>query len=124
VDNELDIEAMNRACQTLVGIHDFASFASNISDEPEKSTVRQVFKARVTRNEDMVVFNIVANAFVRHQIRSTAGALVQVGLNKLSEGEFVGLLEAKKVGLAGPTLPACGLCLMRVNYPCSFEEMR
>jgi tRNA pseudouridine38-40 synthase len=72
----------------------------------------------------MVVFNIVANAFVRHQIRSTAGALVQVGLNKLSEGEFVGLLEAKKVGLAGPTLPACGLCLMRVNYSCSFEEMR
>ena len=124
VDNELDVEAMNWACQTLVGIHDFASFASNISDEPEKSMVRQVFQARVTRDGDMVVFNIIANAFIRHQIRSTAGALVQVGLNKLSEAEFVGLLEAKKVGLAGPTLPACGLCLMRVNYSCSFEEMR
>jgi tRNA pseudouridine38-40 synthase len=124
VDDELDVEAMNRACQTLVGIHDFASFASNISDESEKSTVRHVYQARVTGDGDMVIFNIVANAFVRHQIRSTAGALVQVGLNKLSEAEFISLLEAKKVGLAGPTLSACGLCLMRVNYPCSFEEMR
>jgi tRNA pseudouridine38-40 synthase len=124
VDDELDVEAMNRACRTLVGIHDFASFASNVNDEPEKSTIRQVYQARVTRNADMVVFNIVANAFVRHQIRSTAGALVQVGLNKLSEAEFISLLEAKKVGLAGPTLPACGLCLMRVNYYCAFEEMK
>ena len=78
----------------------------------------------MVRNGDNVIFNIVANAFVRHQIRSTAGALMQVGLHRLSEAELFSLLEAKKVGLAGPTLPACGLCLERVNYPCSFEEMR
>ncbi len=124
VTGELDVEAMNRACQMLVGTHDFASFASDINDEPEMSTVRQVYQAKVTRHEDMVVFNIVANAFIRHQIRSTAGALAQVGTGKLSEAEFVSILEAKKVGLAGPKLPACGLCLERVNYPCSFEEMR
>ena len=125
VAGKLDVEAMNRACQNLVGTHDFASFASDINiDEMEKSTVRQVYQAKVVRNGDMVVFNIVANAFIRHQIRSTVGALVQVGLNKLSEAEFVSILEAKQVGLAGPTLPACGLCLERVNYPCSFEEMR
>jgi tRNA pseudouridine38-40 synthase len=124
VAGELDIAAMNRACQTLVGTHDFASFASDISDELERSTIREVYQAKVVRDGDNVVFNIVANAFIRHQIRSTAGALVQVGLRKMSEAEFVSLLEAKKVGLAGPTLPACGLCLERVNYPCSFEEMR
>jgi tRNA pseudouridine38-40 synthase len=115
---------MNRVCQTLVGTHDFASFASDVSGELEKSTIREVYRAKVVRDGDNVVFNIVANAFIRHQIRSTAGALVQVGLHKLSEAEFISLLEAKKVGLAGPTLPACGLCLERVNYPCSFEEMR
>jgi tRNA pseudouridine38-40 synthase len=124
VAGELDVEAMNRVCKNLVGIHDFASFASNIGDEPEKSTIRQVYQAKVTREGDIVVFNIIANAFIRHQIRSTAGALVQVGLNKMSEAEFIGILEEKRPGLAGPTLPSCGLCLIRVNYPCSFEEMR
>ena len=96
VTGELDVEAMNRACQTLVGTHDFASFASDISDEPEKSTVRQVYQAKVVRDGDMVVFNIVANAFIRHQIRSTAGALVQVGLGKLSEAEFVSHPRSEK----------------------------
>ena len=124
VAGELDVATMNRACQALVGIHDFASFASDISDELEKSTIREVFHAKVVRDGDNIIFNIVANAFIRHQIRSTAGALVQVGLHRLSEAEFASLLEAKKVGLAGPTLPACGLCLERVNYPCSFEEMK
>ena len=124
VTGKLDVEAMNRSCQMLVGTQDFASFASDINDEPEMSTVRQVHQAKVIRHGDMVVFNIMANAFIRHQIRSTAGALVQVGSGKLSEAEFFSILEAKKVGLAGPKLPACGLCLERVNYPCSFEEMR
>lgn len=124
IPEKLDVELMNHIAQNLVGVHDFASFASNIGDEPEKSTVRQVFQAKVTCEGNIIVFNIVANAFVRHQIRSTAGALVQVGLKKMTEAEFNGLIEAKKPGLAGPTLLACGLCLMQVNYPCSFEEMR
>jgi tRNA pseudouridine38-40 synthase len=125
VSGELNIKAMNNAGRELAGIHDFASFASDINgDELEKSTIREVYQANVMRNEDTVVFRIVANAFIRHQIRSTAGALVQVGLGKLSEAEFKNILNAKKIGLAGPTLPACGLCLERVNYPSSFKEMK
>jgi tRNA pseudouridine38-40 synthase len=124
IPEQLDVDAMNKACQNLVGIHDFASFASGIGDEPEKSTIREVFRAKVERESELIIFNIVANAFIRHQIRSTIGALVQVGLSKMSEAEFVGIMEAKKPGLAGPTLPSCGVCLIRVNYPCSFEEMR
>jgi tRNA pseudouridine38-40 synthase len=124
IASELDVEAMNKACQALVGIHDFASFTSDISDEPGKSTIRQICYAKVERDGELIVFDIKANAFLRHQIRSTAGALVQVGLHKMNEAEFIGILESKKPGLAAPTLPACGLCLMRVNYPCSLEEMR
>jgi tRNA pseudouridine38-40 synthase len=124
VAGKLDVEAMDRACKSLVGTHDFASFASDINDAKEKSTIREVYQIKVERDGDNIVFNIIANAFIRHQIRSTAGALVQVGLHKLTEAEFVNILEEKKVGLAGPILPACGLCLIRVNYPYSFKEMR
>jgi tRNA pseudouridine38-40 synthase len=121
VPGYLDIETMNRACQALVGEHDFASFASNIRGE-EKSTVRRVYRAGVEKSGDLIVFSIVANAFLRHQVRSTAGALVRVGLGKMSFDEFQAVMEARKPGLAGPTLPARGLCLMRVNYPHPFEE--
>ena len=117
----LDIEAMDRACQTLLGEHDFASFASNIGSDV-KSTVREVYRAGVDRDGDLVVFNIVANAFLRHQVRSTAGTLVRIGQGKMSEDELMGIIGAKKPGLAGPILPACGLYLLQVNYPRSFEE--
>ena len=117
----LDIISMNRACQALVGEHDFASFASSIGGEA-KSTVRRVCRAGVETDGELIVLSIVANAFLRHQVRSTAGTLVRVGLGKMSIGEFQEIMEARKPGLAGPTLPAHGLCLMQVNYPDPFEE--
>jgi tRNA pseudouridine38-40 synthase len=124
VAGNLDSEIMNYACQSLVGIHDFASFASDIGDKLEKSTIRNVYRADVIRKGEMIIFTIVANAFLRHQIRNTAGALVQVGLGKISTTEFAHLLVVKQPGLAGPALPACGLCLEQVNYPCAIEEMK
>jgi tRNA pseudouridine38-40 synthase len=123
VAGDFDINAMNSASQLLVGTHDFASFASDIGDEAGKSTVRNIYHADVVRKGEMIIFTIVANAFVRHQIRNTIGALVQVGLGKMSKVEFGHLLEVKQPGLVGPALPACGLCLEQVSYPCAVEEM-
>jgi len=117
----LDIDAMNRACQALIGEHDFAPFASGIGGEG-KSTVRRVYQAEVVRQNDLVVLNMMANAFVRHQVRSTAGCLVNIGLGSMNLDEFCSIIEVKQPGLAGPTLPACGLCLVRVNYPYLLEE--
>jgi tRNA pseudouridine38-40 synthase len=117
----LDVAAMNRACWALIGKHDFASFASGIGGG-DKSTVRKVYRAEVTREGDLVVLDMVANAFVRHQIRSTAGCLVRIGTGRVNQDGFYSIIEAKRPGLAGPVLPACGLCLVRVEYPRPFEE--
>ncbi|MDD5435468.1 MAG: hypothetical protein PH343_08570, partial [Nitrospira sp.] len=92
--------------------------------ELQKSTVRNVYRANVVRKGEMIIFTIVANAFLRHQVRNTAGALAQVGLGKMSVTEFAHLIDVKQPGLARPALPSCGLCLERVNYPCAIEEMR
>jgi tRNA pseudouridine38-40 synthase len=122
VPGELDIKVMNEACQVLVGEHDFASFASQM-EVGRKGTVRNVYRARVEREEALIVFNMVANSFLPHQVRNTVGVLLKVGLGKVNVAEVLGIMEARKPGLAGPTVPACGLCLERVNYPVPFEEM-
>ncbi len=121
IAGDLDIDAINQACRALIGEHDFVSFASRLDDQV-KNTVRTVYRAQVSRDGDMVAFDIVASAFLRHQVRCTAGSLVQVGLGKMSQDDFRAVLAAKRPGLAGPTLPARGLCLERVNYPPSFED--
>ena len=119
VTGHLDIEAMNQACQALTGMHDFASFVT--SPAGIKSTIRHIYRAKVEKDGDMVVFNIVANSFLPHQVRNIVGTLIKVGLGKMTVAEFHNIVEAKRPGLAGPTAPACGLCLIQVSYPHPLE---
>jgi len=120
VTGNLDIGAMNQACQALIGKHDFASFITS-TDTREKSTIRNVHKAEIEQDGDMIVINMVANSFLPHQVRNTVGSLIKVGQGKMTVNEFYSMVEAKSPGLAGPTAPAGGLCLMRVNYPGPLE---
>jgi tRNA pseudouridine38-40 synthase len=111
----LNTQVMNEACQLIQGEHDFASFASSL--DGNKRTLRNVYEAGIEKEGDFAVFRIVANSFLPHQVRSTVGLLVRLGLGKVSIEEFRDIMEAKRVGLAGPLSPACGLCLKKVNYP-------
>lgn len=121
VAGKLDIAAMNEAGAVLIGEHDLASFASQLGVE-KRRTIRRVYHAGVEKTEELVVFKMVASSFLPHQVRNTVGVLVRVGLGKMSLNEVRSIMEAKRPGLAGPTAPACGLCLERVNYPVPFEE--
>ncbi|MDD4860432.1 MAG: tRNA pseudouridine(38-40) synthase TruA, partial [Dehalococcoidales bacterium] len=120
VIGELDIPAMNQACQALLGKKDFASFATKA--EKGMRTVREVYRAEVKREGERVILDMTANAFLPHQIRNTVGALIRVGKGKMTVADFNNIVQAKKPGLAGPTAPASGLCLMKVNYPVSWGE--
>ncbi len=121
VPGKLDITAMNRACEALIGRHDFSSFVSSEAVAKEKRTVRDIFKAAVTQDGEMIVFEIIANSFLPHQVRNIIGSLVKVGQDKMTAAEFKEMVESRTPGLAGPTAPAEGLCLVQVNYPGPFE---
>lgn len=119
VTKELNIDMMNKATEIMKGEHDFASFATDLG--PLKSTVRTVYHAGVEKKGKMVTFHITANSFLPHQVRNTVGLLIRLGLGKVDLEEFSHVMEAKMLGIAGPTAPACGLCLIRVNYPSNLE---
>ncbi|MBI4186207.1 MAG: tRNA pseudouridine(38-40) synthase TruA [Chloroflexi bacterium] len=119
VSNRLDTEAMNEACRALVGEHDFSSFATGMETEIRRP-VRTVYRAQVEKHGELAIFNMVANSFLRHQVRNTVGALIRVGLGRMKVAQFCDIIKAKQPGLAGPTAPACGLCLMHVDYEVPF----
>lgn len=118
----LDAGAMDWACRILIGKHDMASFASKL-EERHKNTVREVYRAGVSREGELVVFNIVANSFLPHQVRNTVGVLLGVGSGKVNIEVVRSIMERRQPGLAGPTVPGYGLCLMKIEYPVPFEEM-
>jgi tRNA pseudouridine38-40 synthase len=117
VGGALNIEAMNEACRLLLGEHDLSSFITDFSQSIIKSTVKTVQLARVEKEGNKVTFKMAANAFLPHQVRNTVGTLIGVGLGKITIDDFKTIMEAKKPGLAGPTVPAQGLYLMQVIYP-------
>ena len=120
VARELNVSAMNKACHVLQGEHDFTSFVTSLIGI--KSTVRNFYEAKAEKRKDLIVFRFVANSFLPHQIRNTVGLLIRVGLGKIDITGFQQILEAKKPGLAGPTVPAYGLYLTKINYPKPFPN--
>ncbi|MFQ6099860.1 MAG: tRNA pseudouridine(38-40) synthase TruA [Anaerolineae bacterium] len=109
----LDVAAMQRAAQSLVGEHDFATFGRPPQGEV---TVRRVLTAEWGRDLPRLTFDIEANAFLCHMVRSIVGTLLQVGRGGMRVEEFVAVLAACDRSRAGPTAPPRGLCLMEVKY--------
>ncbi|MFO8009736.1 MAG: tRNA pseudouridine(38-40) synthase TruA [Dehalococcoidia bacterium] len=114
VPEELDFGTMRRACEIIQGEHDFAPFTT--SDGASRSTVRNVRAAEITRKADLIIIDIVANAFLRQQVRRIAGSLIQIGSGKMEMNEFVIMARSGKAGVADYAAPPQGLCLMKVNY--------
>lgn len=113
VAEPLDLAAMNAAAETLVGWHDFATFGNPMRGE---STVRQVMRAGWVSADDVLFFDIEANAFLRRMVRTVVSALLLIGQGKMEAESMAALLAARERRQAPPPAPACGLCLMQVKY--------
>jgi tRNA pseudouridine38-40 synthase len=116
----LNRERMAGAAKLFEGEHDFTSFAA--SDQPEdeeaKSKVRTIFRSRFLwrPRSSQLVYEVTGNGFLRYMVRTIAGTLIEVGRGKLAPGDIPGILAARDRNQAGPTAPAQGLCLMKVEY--------
>ena len=71
---------------------------------------------RSTRAGPLLTYTIEATAFLRHMVRNIVGTLVEVGSGRRTAEDVQTLLAARDRTAAGPTAPACGLCLTHVSY--------
>lgn len=116
----LDVAAMDRASQKLIGVHDFAAFGQPTQEDG--ATIRQVFAARCWSKNSLVHFEIEANAFLRRMARRLMGTLLWVGRGRCSVDDFGAILSAGASGKAGPSVPPQGLCLREVVYEWQWDE--
>ena len=111
---KLDENKMNEAVKYLIGKHDFKSFKA--SGTSSKNSVRIIYDAKVTRDGDLVKIELTGSGFLYNMVRIISGTLLDVGQGKIEPEMVKQILEKKDRALAGKTLPANGLCLMRVDY--------
>lgn len=111
----LDTEKLDAAAQAYVGSHDFTSFCT-LDKRQKGDFVRTVKRFSVTRDKELVVMRVEADGFLYNMVRIMVGTLLRVAQGKIAPDEIPGIIEAKDRAKAGPTAPACGLYLNRVNY--------
>jgi tRNA pseudouridine38-40 synthase len=110
-----DFDRMAEAARALPGKRDFRAFGS--APRLGSHTVRTVFRADWERQGEDLDFWIEADAFLFSMVRTIVGTLLQVGNGRRSPEEFQNLLLSPPLGRSAPPAPACGLCLMRIDYP-------
>jgi tRNA pseudouridine38-40 synthase len=121
VGKELDVEAMNVAAKLFVGEKDFTSVCKQ--DDSMPHNIREVFSAEIIdadnafgKENQLLCFQISANAFCWNMVRSIVGVLVDVGLGKIAPEDVQSLLDAKKRDSSRTFAPAHGLTLWNVQY--------
>lgn len=125
----LDVKPMQLASDALMGERDFSAFCRkpDLADEDDggesKSTSmkRFVMQAAWRRSDDLVTFEVRANAFCHQMVRSLVGTFVDVGLGKRPPSDMMMLIRSGRRSDASQIAPPHGLCLWEVGYPATFE---
>jgi len=118
IKNSLDISAIQRACEYLLGEQDFSAFRA--AGCQSNSSFRNVQSANIYQQGKLIVFEITANAFLLHMVRNIMGSLIEVGLSRQQPSWIQQLLAGADRCKSAATAAACGLYLVDVEYPHHF----
>lgn len=110
----LDDKLMAQSAQYLLGRHDFTSFRALACQA--NNPVREITRLRVTREGQLVIIDVSANAFLQHMVRNIAGVLISVGKQEHPPKWVAEVLARKDRSCAAVTAPAGGLYFMSVQY--------
>lgn len=122
-------DVMNEACNVLFEYSDFTSFSKLHTDV--KTNDCRILKAGWERggdpcrqdgdpgapDDEIRVFTITADRFLRNMVRAIVGTLLDVGRGKITVDDFRNIIEAKDRCKAGTSAPAEGLALVDITYP-------
>ena len=119
--------AMAEAALSVVGEHDFSSFAAADpdrtrriqeanGDEDGPSNIRTIFSSEFRREGAELIYEVRGSGFLHHMVRNLMGTFLLVGKGGLAPADIVPILESRNRSAAGPTAPASGLYMVRVEY--------
>ncbi len=110
----LALAPMREAAQGLLGKHDFSAFRA--AECQAKSPIKTLSRIEISRMDDIIRFDLHADAFLQHMVRNVVGALVYVGNGRRPASWLAELLAGRDRTRAAPTFAASGLYLTGVDY--------
>lgn len=110
----LNRDVLPELCNLILGPHDFTAFAS-AQAEVDNFNVN-VARAGWKDYGGVLSFEILADRFLHNMVRILVGTMIDTARGRLKPEDMARILESKDRTLAGKTAPACGLCLVKVEY--------
>jgi len=110
----LDIDLMNKACEILKTTTDFTSFAKLHTDN--KTNICNLMQAHWQQTDELIIFEIKADRFLRNMVRAIVGTMVDIGRHKITLDDFKEIIKSKNRNNAGVSAPAKGLFLEAIYY--------
>lgn len=110
-----DLEKMNEAAKLLFEYTNFKCFSRSQTDV--KTYNCKITQAEWIKKDDLLVFHITADRFLRNMVRAIVGTLLELGKNKITLDDFRKIIESEDRTRAGASVKARGLFLTKVGYP-------
>jgi tRNA pseudouridine38-40 synthase len=110
----LDLALMRKEAKVLLGKHNFKSFQA--VDNRFRNPIRTVKRIKISKVKNLLQVDIEADSFLYNMVRNIVGTLLEIGRGRFPKGSMLKILQSQDRALAGPTLPAKGLCLVKVRY--------
>jgi len=112
----LNMDLMNQAAKILFEYQDFTSFSK--TGTQVKTNNCKIYEAQWFESDNnLLIFKIKADRFLRNMVRAITGTLMDVGMGKISLDDFRKIIESKNRSNAGFSVPAHGLFLTGIEYP-------
>ena len=112
---DLDLKLMRKVSTQLLGKRDFGAFSKAHSQS--KTNICTITNADWEEKDDMLIFRITADRFLRNMVRAIVGTLLEIGQKKRPADDLLRVMNSGTRSDAGVSVPACGLFLTEVIYP-------
>jgi tRNA pseudouridine38-40 synthase len=125
-------EALIRSSESVVGKHDFTSFAASDPDRSARikeaseedgaspfgtpTNIRTIHSSQWVRTEEELIYTVRGDGFLHHMVRNLVGTFLLAGKGSLKIEDVPAILQARNRSAAGPTAAARGLYLVSVEY--------
>ena len=110
----IDIDLLNKASEVLFNYTDFTSFSKLHTDT--KTNNCKITNVKWYNENDITVFEITADRFLRNMVRSIVGTLLDINNGKINITDLKKIIESKNRSKAGKSAPAQGLFLTKIEY--------
>jgi tRNA pseudouridine38-40 synthase len=114
-----DMMLMNKGAALIKKATDFTSFSKRHTDN--KTNFCKISYSKWEQKEQMLVFTIEADRFLRNMVRAIVGTLLDLGRGKITIGELKNIIDSKDRCKAGNSVPPQGLYLTAITYPADYK---